>query len=161
MPGCSSITLSTLMYEIVLTRIFSVTMWYHFAFVAISVALFGMTVGALLVYLLPDAVPRGRREAPALASSRCCSRVAIAVCFVTQLAIPFDPAAGRRRHAGRSSLTCIVISIPFVFSGVVVCLALTRFPTQVNRLYAADLIGAALGCVLLVVAALTASTARA
>ena len=55
--GLFAITLSTLMYEIGLTRIFSVTMWYHFAFVAISVALFGMTVGALLVYLLPDAVP--------------------------------------------------------------------------------------------------------
>jgi SAM-dependent methyltransferase len=54
--------------------------------------------------------------------------------------------------AGVSSvvLTCVVISIPFVFSGVVVCLALTRFPRQVNRLYAADLVGAALGCGLLV-----------
>ena len=38
-------TLSTLMYEILLTRIFSVTMWYHFAFVAVSLALFGLTVG--------------------------------------------------------------------------------------------------------------------
>ena len=37
--GLFVITLTTLMYEIVLTRIFSVTMWYHFAFVAISVAL--------------------------------------------------------------------------------------------------------------------------
>ena len=50
-------TLSTLMYEILLTRIFSVTMWYHFAFVAISVALFGMTVGALIVYLSPGRFP--------------------------------------------------------------------------------------------------------
>jgi hypothetical protein len=47
--------------------------------------------------------------------------------------------------------TCVVISIPFIFSGVVVCLSLTRFPDRVNRLYAADLVGAALGCVLLVV----------
>jgi hypothetical protein len=41
------------MYEILLTRIFSVTMWYHFGFVAISVAMFGMTVGAIVVYLFP------------------------------------------------------------------------------------------------------------
>ena len=46
-PGLFCVTLSTLMHEIVLTRIFSVTMWYHFAFVAISVALFGLTFGAL------------------------------------------------------------------------------------------------------------------
>ena len=55
--GLFLVTLSTLMYEIVLTRIFSVTMWYHFAFVAISVALFGMTAGALIVHLRPERFP--------------------------------------------------------------------------------------------------------
>jgi hypothetical protein len=44
--GLFMVSFSTLMYEVLLTRIFSVTMWYHFAFVAVSVALFGMTVGA-------------------------------------------------------------------------------------------------------------------
>ena len=51
--GLFVVTLSTLMYEILLTRIFSVTMSYHFAFMAISIAMFGMTVGALIVYLAP------------------------------------------------------------------------------------------------------------
>ena len=51
--GLFFVALATVMYEIVLTRIFSVTMWYHFAFVAISVAMFGMTVGAILIYLKP------------------------------------------------------------------------------------------------------------
>jgi hypothetical protein len=59
--GLFLVTLATLMHETLLTRIFSVTMWYHFAFVAISVALFGMTVGALIVYLLPGCfLLRGR-----------------------------------------------------------------------------------------------------
>ena len=49
--GLFLIALATLMYEILLTRIFSVTMCYHFAFMAISMAMFGMTVGSLLVYL--------------------------------------------------------------------------------------------------------------
>ena len=52
--GVFTLTLATLMYEVLLTRIFSVTMWYHFAFVAISVAMFGMTAGAVLVYLFPN-----------------------------------------------------------------------------------------------------------
>jgi len=43
------------MYEILLTRIFSVTMWYHFAFVAISVALFGMTLARSLSISSPTA----------------------------------------------------------------------------------------------------------
>ncbi len=137
------------MYEIALTRVFSVTMWYHFAFVAISLALFGLTVGALLVYLLPnhfrDVDVRARLWLYSLLFS-----VSLAVCFVTQLAIPFVPEP-TLAGAWSVALTCIVISIPFVLSGVVVCLALTRFPAQVNRLYATDLVGAAIGCVLLVV----------
>jgi hypothetical protein len=48
--GVFAVTMATLMHEILLTRIFSVTMWYHYAFLAISIALFGMTVGALVVY---------------------------------------------------------------------------------------------------------------
>src|ERR1700712_4924932 len=47
------VALSTLTYEVLLTRIFSVTMYYHFAFVAVSMALFGMTLGAVIVYLFP------------------------------------------------------------------------------------------------------------
>jgi SAM-dependent methyltransferase len=147
--GLFIITLSTLMYEIALTRVFSVTMWYHFAFVAISLALFGLTVGALIVYLLPhrfrDAEVRSRLWLFSLLFS-----ASLAVCFVTQLAIPFVPDLNLA-GAWSVALTCMVISIPFTLSGVVVCLALTRFPAQVNRLYATDLVGAALGCVLLVV----------
>src|SRR5260370_39324535 len=52
--GLFLITLATLMDEILLTRIFSVTTWYHFAFGAISLAMFGMTVGALRVYQHPQ-----------------------------------------------------------------------------------------------------------
>lgn len=146
--GLFCVTLATLMYEIVLTRIFSVTMWYHFAFGAISLALFGMTVGALLVHLQPhrfpdEQVPR-RLWAFSLAFG-----ISIVVCFVAQLLVPVDP---KVTATGITSVvaTCLIVSIPFVFSGVVVCLALTRFPRRVNRLYAADLIGAALGCVLFV-----------
>src|SRR5262245_43864146 len=58
--GIFFVALATLMYEILLTRIFSVTMLYHFAFVALSVAMFGMTAGALLVYLAPRLFPPAR-----------------------------------------------------------------------------------------------------
>ncbi len=147
--GLFMVTLSTLMYEIALTRIFSVTMWYHFAFVAISVALFGLTVGALLVHLLPGRfrdVDLDRH----LWLFALLFGLSIGVCIAIQLSIKVVP---RLTAAGVLSVmaTCLVVSIPFVFSGIVVCLALTRFPTRVNRLYAADLIGAGLGCVVLVI----------
>jgi hypothetical protein len=48
--GLFLITAATLVFEILLTRIFSISLWYHFAFMAISVAMFGITVGALIVH---------------------------------------------------------------------------------------------------------------
>lgn len=146
--GLFLVALATLMYEILLTRIFSVTMLYHFAFVALSVAMFGMTVGALLVYLAPAAFPP-ERITSRLALSAVLFPIAVVFSFLTQLSIPF------RVHpsvVGVYSvvLTYAVIAVPFVLSGITVCLALTGFPSKVSRLYAADLAGAALGCVLLI-----------
>ncbi len=46
-------TLATLLLELSLTRIFSVVLFYHFAFVAISVALFGLGVGGIAAYYMP------------------------------------------------------------------------------------------------------------
>jgi hypothetical protein len=45
-----------------------------------------------------------------------------------------------------------VSAVPFVFSGIAVCLALTRSPRAVGWLYAADLGGASLGCLAVVLA---------
>jgi hypothetical protein len=136
------------MYEILLTRIFSVTMLYHFAFVALSLAMFGMTAGALIVYLAPRVFTPDRLRWH-LALSAVLFPSAIVLSFLTQLSIPF------RVHPSIVAIYAIgftyaVIAVPFVVSGVVVCLALTGFPTRVSRLYAADLAGAALGCVLLI-----------
>ena len=136
------------MYEILLTRIFSVTMLYHFAFVALSLAMFGLTAGALVVYLAPGLFPPERlRERLALAAVA--FPIAMVLSFMTELSIPF--------RVGSSvvaiyavALTYVVIAVPFVISGVAICLVLTGFPARVSRLYAADLAGAALGCVVLI-----------
>ncbi len=144
--GLFLVTLATLMYEVLLTRIFSVTMWYHYGFMAISVALFGMTVGALLVYLLPARFPRegAKRQ---LAWS--------ALLFAGAIVASFVAHADIRLHSGQFAVgvlvpTYIVTSVPFTLSGMCVALALTRFPKQVSALYAVDLAGAAAGCLLLI-----------
>jgi SAM-dependent methyltransferase len=143
--GLGIVTLATLMYEIGLTRIFSVTMWYHFAFVSISLALFGMTVGALLVFLRPRSFPdESVKERLWLFSLL--FAVSVPLSIILQLRLPFEP-EWTWSGMGSVLLTCLIIAVPFVFGGVVVCLALTRFPARVNRLYAADLVGAAIGCI--------------
>jgi hypothetical protein len=149
--GLFLVTLATLMYEIALTRIFSVTMWYHFAFVAISVAMFGMTVGALVVYLRPAWFPP-ERVPRALGASALLFGIAIVLALLTQLAVPFTPSVSLLGMY-TVGFTYVVVATPFVFGGVTVTLALTRFPRQLPALYAVDLLGAAAGC-LLVMAAL-------
>jgi len=47
------ISVATLTCEILLLRVLSVTVWNQFVFMAISIAMFGMTVGALIDYLSP------------------------------------------------------------------------------------------------------------
>jgi len=53
------LSLSLLMLEVTLTRVFSVTMWYHFAFLSISLALLGGAVGGIWAYLARHRLGRG------------------------------------------------------------------------------------------------------
>ena len=100
------LTLSSLMFEIVLTRIFSVTMWYHFAFVAISIALFGTTVGALIVHFRPQSFP-DERVKDQMWKFTLAFGVSIAVAFLSQLAVPFSPHASMAQ-AWSVVLTCVL-----------------------------------------------------
>jgi len=141
------VTLATMMYEILLTRIFSVTIWYHFAFMAISIAMFGMTVGAILVYLFPNYFTQERAKFH-LAINSLLFAILIVISFLIHLYAPFIHKSFTNSFF--ISLTYTITAIPFVFSGICVCIALTKFPRQVSKLYAADLAGAALGCILLI-----------
>lgn len=143
--GLFLITQATLMYEILLTRIFSVTMWYHFAFMAISIAMFGMTAGAVLVYFFPDYF-RLEKTNHHLGLFSLLFALSTVISFWIDLRIPFITSDQLRIV----SFTYLVTAIPFVFSGICVSLALTRFPLQLSKLYAADLAGAAFGCVALI-----------
>ena len=145
--GLFLITLATLTYQLLLTRIFSVTMYYHFAFVAISVTMFGMAVGALLIYGRPAVFTPDRLQ-ERLAQASLGFAITIVATFLAHLWLPFRPELSLTGVA-TVVVTYAVLSVPFTFSGIVVALALTRFPQQVSSLYAADLAGAAVGCALL------------
>lgn len=146
--GLALIALATLMLQVSLTRIFSVTMWYHMALVSVSMAMFGMTLGALVVHWAPEAFSV---EKAATKSSLFSTGFALstALSIATCLHIPFVidmSLAG----VSRILLWNAVAAVPFLFSGVVVCVCLTRYPERVGRLYAFDLAGASLGCLLVV-----------
>lgn len=135
---------ATLQYEVVLTRLMSVVSWYYLAFVSVSMAMFGMTAGALAVQLLENHFAedvRGRR----LTQSALAMAVSLPLSMLTMFAIPLGEVTSVQGIYTLLLFTA-VISIPFFFAGVVVCLALTRSPYPIGRVYAIDLIGAAAGC---------------
>src|SRR2546426_38451 len=110
--GLFMVTLATLMYEILLTRIFSVTMWYHFAFMAISVAMFGMTLGALRVYLRRETFAAGPVKYQ-LALSALLFGISAVVSFVVHMVIPFVPEFSLL-SMGLLAVIYVVLTVPFV-----------------------------------------------
>lgn len=144
--GLFLITLATLMLEILLTRIFSVTMWYHYAFLAISVTMFGMTVGAILVYLYPNFFTTEKIKQH-LSLSALLFGITTIIGLIIHLNLPFSlKGMFSVKLAICLLLTYILMAIPFIFSGICVSIALSKFPKHVGTLYAVDLIGSAIGC---------------
>src|SRR5919112_4169365 len=60
LAGIAAVSAALLMTELALTRIFSVTMYYHFAFLAISIALFGLSASGVFVYVARQRLARRR-----------------------------------------------------------------------------------------------------
>ena len=147
--GLFTVTLATLMFEILLTRIFSVTMWYHYAFMAISLAMLGMAAGAVAVYLHPDQYLDASRLSRQIGLSSLLFGWAALMGFLVHRAMAI---AYQATWEGLAILvtTYLVMAGPFFFSGICVSVALTKFPDEINKLYAADLAGAAAGCLLLI-----------
>jgi len=80
-------------------------MWYHFAFMAISLAMFGLAAGAVLVEVL-----RKREPHAALATTGLLFALSSAICFVVQLYIPADP----ETQILWTVVAFTLISVPFV-----------------------------------------------
>src|SRR4029077_12898918 len=127
LPALFLVALATLMFEVLLTRIFSLTMWFHFAFMAISLAMFGMTVGALLVFLRPHRWPQATLNR-SMGANALLLAVSMAVVIFLHITLYLP-----RPEIDMLPiiLTFVMVAVPFVFSGVFICLALTRFPALI------------------------------
>lgn len=144
--------------EITLTRIFSVRMWYHFAFMAISLALLGGAVAGVWVYLLGPRLPE-RNVRHQLTLVALLTSAATLLTFWLYLNMPFRVYQIVEKDisgAGIVKLALIYLdlAIPFFMGGMGISLAMSRWSQRAGRVYAFDLVGASAGC-LLSVAALT------
>jgi hypothetical protein len=142
--GLSLICAGTLMYEVVLTRMLSVLCWYYLAFVSISMAMFGMTAGALVVQVRSRWFPQNQVPCR-LTQATFAMAISMPVVLVTILAVPLEISLALETLFS-FLLVSALIAIPFFFSGIVVCLSLTRMPFSIGRVYSVDLLGAGAGC---------------
>ena len=142
--GLGLMCAGTLMYEITLTRLLSVTCWYYLAFVSVSMAMFGMTAGALAVQLRPAMFDRNHVRAR-MAQAAFAMAVSMPIVLMIMFAIPLDISFAVQTLAS-FVIFCSFIAVPFFFAGIAVCLSLTKASAAIGRVYFADLAGAAAGC---------------
>lgn len=148
LAGVALVSATLLMTELALTRIFSVVMYYHFAFLAISIALFGLSASGVYAYVVRKRLDRATTDA--LLSNQSIVYAAttiVALFWLVRLRVElvYSP-----KNLALMLMIYALAALPFFAGGLVVTLAISRLSSRINAVYAADLIGAAGGCLILI-----------
>ncbi len=138
--GVALTTLATLVMELSLTRVFSVVFYYHFAFLAISIALFGLGAGGVFSYVVSGWRGGTFGKLGLLASVNSLVVVASLVFLLS-----------RRGEFSNLTLAAVYFAsaLPFFLAGTIISLVINETIERVDRVYFFDLLGAAGGCLLL------------
>ena len=146
--GVAMTSFAALLLELSLTRLYSVVLFYHFAFLAISTALLGLGAGGVTAHLLRARLARWdtRRLSSAL-----CAINALATVAVLEIVLHV-PVSVHLGLANMINLTVLYLAsaVPFFFTGVLFSVVFSREARQIPLLYAADLLGGAVACLALV-----------
>ena len=148
LAGLGLTSFAALMLELALTRLFSVVLFYHFAFLAISIALLGLGAGGVLAYLAKDRL--AKFETRKLAS-RLCMLNAFLLVGVLEIVLHV-PVALNVEAANFLRLTGLYLAaaVPFLITGLLFSIIFARETRRIPRLYGADLCGGALACLAIV-----------
>ncbi len=146
------VSASALLLEISLTRYFSFRLWYHYAFMIISIALLGLSSAASFLALLRQRITR-------IAAHRVLSYGAWLAGASTLAALPLLALLNRAwvhesGSVGRIFFLLVlywtVLFVPFFFAGCALSWSIETFSERISRVYAFDLLGAGLGCLIAV-----------
>jgi predicted membrane-bound spermidine synthase len=141
------VSAATLLLELALTRALAVAMWYHFSFLVISTALLGFGVSGVTLSLWTGLREHAHFDKTLSILSLGFGGTTILSYWLMQR-IPFEP-FGQVFHWSQfllMPLYYVNLVVPFFFSGLVIASLFSRRSKEVNRLYAADLVGAGIGC---------------
>jgi len=146
--GVALTSFSALLLELALTRLFSVVLFYHFAFLAISIALLGLGAGGVFAYLGKQRL--AKFETRRLAASLCAiNSVAVFVVLEIVLHVPVSLELSWTNF-GKLTTLYLSAAIPFFFTGLLFSLIFARESRHIPRIYGADLAGGATACLAVV-----------
>src|SRR5947209_6011207 len=145
MAAVALVSFASLLLELAMTRLFSVVLFYHFAFFAISVALLGLGSGGVFAHIRREWL--NQLEMRRLGARLCALNsifivVALEVVLHTPVALEVTG-----RNFGKLTIIYLVTAIPFFFTGLLFSVLFARSGgAQISTLYGADLTGGALAC---------------
>jgi len=142
---------ATLTFEITLTRLFSVSQFYHFAFMIVSIALLGTGASGTMLAIVPAWVKK--YTSGLIVWLALLTGASICGAYLLTNWLPFDSfmLAFDMRQVFVLILHYVALSLPFFFCGLVVSLVLSSQPDRAGKTYAANLSGSAFGCILALV----------
>jgi hypothetical protein len=140
-------SLSTILLELALTRVFSIILWYDYAFMAISVAFFGLGIGSLVIHMQKDSARwKDKYEKREYLSSRI---IYFAIAYAVSVPVFVFLLSSIPPSTSNIYLFYLVSSVPFFFAGSIMALVFHAMPQNISKLYFADLVGAASATLLL------------
>jgi len=148
LAGIAISSFAALLLELALTRLFSVVLFYHFAFLAISIALLGLGAGGVFAYLLKS---RFAQISTRDLASRLCIANAVIIVVVLEiiLHVPVSLNVSGKNFL-RLTIIYLTAAVPFFLTGLLFSVVFARETVRISRLYGADLCGGALACLAVV-----------
>jgi spermidine synthase len=139
---------SALLLELGLTRLFSVVLFYHFAFLAISIALLGLGAGAVFACLRREWL--GQWAVERLGSALCAANACLI--FAVLEVVLHSAVSLNLNWPNFWRLTALYLAsaVPFFLTGLLFSIVFARHPARITQLYGADLLGGSLACLALV-----------
>jgi hypothetical protein len=147
-PAVATVSFGSLLLELALTRLFSVVLFYHFAFLAVSIALLGLGAGGVFAYVRSERLARFATEQ---LGARICLLNAIAIVAALEviLHVPVSLAISSGNLLRLTVIYCAA-AVPFFFTGLLLAVVFARQSRQIALLYGADLMGGAAACLAIV-----------
>lgn len=136
---------SVLAYEVLLTRLFSIVLWHHFAYMIISAAMLGYGASGTALTLLKEKI--SAHFGAAYVAAAAALAILMPAAFLLAQQVPFNPL--ELLWDGTQPLKLLAVyllmMLPFFCGGFGIGLVFAHFGRQASRIYACDILGAGAG----------------